>query len=226
MIVEPDDVEDTKNSGISANPEVRQAVIDTCDQNENLLRDGGFINISGTRYHPFDWYGRCIDRAAKNPEAWKILIRSSILLKHGGRILPGEFPSRGRRGAAIPQFANLSYGELAKKFYNNYEASCASSERSHRRHVSRFPEKNFNAAQIEPKASPARAKLLCAGGHAMAAKTMAKYQRARLAASKMAAIYMWIRGRALTPQAAKRRRSGRVQDTRSRWPDADLRARV
>lgn len=155
VIIEPDDVEDTKNSGISANPDVRQAVIDTCDQNENLLRDGGFINIAGTRYHPFDWYGRCIERAAHNPEGWKILIRPSMVLKNGGRITPGEFPAEEDVELLFPEFANLSYAELKEKFYNNYEAfSCQQQNDPTGGHVSRFPEKMFDAAQIEPKRLP------------------------------------------------------------------------
>lgn len=177
IIIEPDDVEDTKNSGIDANPDVRQSIINICDQNENLLRDGGYINISGTRYHPFDWYGRCIERAAMNPNAWKILIRPSLVLKDGGRLVPGEFPPEEDVELLFPEFANLSYAELAEKFYNNYEAfMCQQQNDPTGGHVSRFPEKNFNAAQIEPKRLPREGEIfICWRPRYGGNKKMAKY---------------------------------------------------
>lgn len=155
MLIEPDDVEDTNNSGIGVNPEVRQHVIDVCDQNENLLRDGGYLNIAGTRYHPFDWYGKCIDRAAKNPAAWKILIRPSLIVKSGARLMPGEFPAEDEVELLWAEFANLSYAELREKFYANYESfMCQQQNDPTGGHVARFDERSFEAAQIEPKRVP------------------------------------------------------------------------
>jgi len=155
MIIEPDDVEDTNNSGISASAEVRQKVIDVCDQNENLLRDGGFINICGTRYFPFDWYGKCIERAQMNPDSWEVLIRSSLKLKNGARLLPGEFPAEDEMELQFPEFANLSYPELREKFYANYESfQCQQQNDPLGGAVVRFEERFYNAAQIEPKRIP------------------------------------------------------------------------
>jgi hypothetical protein len=155
MLIEPDDVEDANNSGISASAESRQRVIDTCDQNENLLRDGGFMNICGTRYAPFDWYARCIDRAASNPEGWEILIRSSLILKNGARLLPGEFPPEEEMELQFPELRNLRYDELREKFYNNYEAFQSQQQNDPQGgHVARFEERNFNAAQIVPVRIP------------------------------------------------------------------------
>lgn len=155
ILIEPDDVEDANNSGIGVNPDVRQHVTDTCDQNENLLRDGGFMNISGTRYHPFDWYGKCIQRAALNPEAWEILIRPSLIVRSGARLMPGEFPAEDDVELLFPEFANLSYAELQEKFIANYESfMCQQQNDPTGGHVARFDDRLYGAAQTEPKRIP------------------------------------------------------------------------
>lgn len=155
LLIEPDDVEDTKNSGISASAEVRQSVIDVCDQNENLLRDGGFINISGTRYHPFDWYSKCIDRALQNPEGWEVLIRPSLILKNGGQLLRDDFPPEDEMELQFPEFMNLSYEELREKFYANYESfQCQQMNSPTGGGVQRFEERFYDAAQIVPGRIP------------------------------------------------------------------------
>jgi hypothetical protein len=122
LLIEPDDVEDTLNSGIDASADVRTGVINSCDQNENCLRDGGYINICGTRYHPFDWYGKCIDRARENPDNWEILIRCSLTVKDGSPLVLGEFPEEDAVELHFPEFMNLSYGELREKFHANFES--------------------------------------------------------------------------------------------------------
>lgn len=177
LIIEPDDVEDTNNSGISASAEARQGVIDTCDQNENLLRDGGYMNISGTRYHPFDWYARCIDRAAMNPEGWEILIRPSLTLKNGGRLMPGEFPAEEEVELHFPEFANLSYAELREKFYANYESfMCQQQNDPQGGAVARFEERMYNAAQIVPARIPSNGEtFICWRPRYGGNKRMAKY---------------------------------------------------
>jgi hypothetical protein len=155
MIIEPDDVEDANNSGIAASAESRQRVIDTCDQNENLLRDGGFFNATGTRYHPLDWYSKLIDRAASNPEAWEILIRSSLTLRNGARLLPGEFPAEEEMELHFPEFLNLGHMELREKFYASYESfMCQQQNDPQGGAVARFEERFFNAAQIVPTRIP------------------------------------------------------------------------
>jgi hypothetical protein len=155
MILEPDDVEDTENSGIDATPEVRQKVINTCDTNENTLRDGGFMNLSGTRYHPFDYYGGCIERAMRNPDDWEILIRSSLTLRSGARLLPGEFPDEEDMILHFDEFNNLSYASLREKFYNNYETfMCQQQNDPQGGAIARFEERHYNAAQIAPARIP------------------------------------------------------------------------
>ena len=155
MLIEPDDVEDTKNSGISAGPDVRQGVIDTCDQNENLLRDGGFMNICGTRYHPLDWYGRCLKRAEENPENWAVLVRCSVKVKSGARLLPGEFPKEEELELQFPEFRNLSYLELREKFNANYESfMCQQQNDPQGGHVPRFDEKLYQSCLIAPERIP------------------------------------------------------------------------
>ena len=177
FLLEPDDVEDTENSGIDAHPDTRQRVINTCAQNENLLRDGGFINLSGTRYHPFDYYGKCIDRAALNPEGWEILIRCSLTLKNGARLLPGEFPPEDEMDLHFGEFSNLDYNALREKFYDNYESfMCQQQNDPQGGAVVRFEERFFNAAQIVPIRIPREGEtFICWRPRYGGDKHMAKY---------------------------------------------------
>ncbi len=122
LIMDYDDVEDTNNSGIGVDESVRQHVIDVCDQNENLLRDGGYISIGGTRYHPFDWYGKQIEMANDNPDEYDVLVRASLRVKNGARLVPGEFPAEEDVELLWPEYSNLSYRSLRTKFYQNYES--------------------------------------------------------------------------------------------------------
>jgi hypothetical protein len=153
--IDPDDVEDTKNSGIQANPDVRQNVIDICDQNENLLRTGGYITIGGTRYHPFDWYGRLIERAQMDPEAWGVLVRCSVKTKNGSLLLPGEFPREDEVELQFPELPNLSYKELRAKFYANYEAfMCQQQNDPQGGNVPTFPEQLYAGCAIAEERLP------------------------------------------------------------------------
>jgi hypothetical protein len=176
-ILEPDDVEDTKNSGISASPEVRQNIIDICDQNENLLRGGGYINICGTRYAPFDWYGRCIERAQMNPQNWEVLIRPALTLKSRERLVPGQFPEEENMDLLFPELPNLGYGELREKFYANYEAFMSQLINDPQGGaIPRFDEYAFDAAQIAPGRIPRNGEVYICwrpryGGH----RRMSKY---------------------------------------------------
>lgn len=155
FVMEPDDVEDTNNSGIGVNPDVRQHVTDVCDQNENLLRAGGFINISGTRYHPFDYYGKCIDRAERSPGTWKILVRCSLKLKNGARLVPGEFPAEEDCELQFPEFVNLSWLELKDKFEQNYESfMCQQQNDPQGGHVATFDEKLYESCMIASERIP------------------------------------------------------------------------
>lgn len=156
----PDDVEDTQNSGISASPESRQRVIDVCSQNENLLRSGsegtGYITIGGTRYHPFDWYGKCIERATQNPDDWAVLIRSSISRKDGGPFLPGEFPAEDDLLFHFPQFAQLRYKELREKYMEFESFMCQQQNDPQGGNVPTFPEKLYAGCAIEEERLPRR----------------------------------------------------------------------
>lgn len=154
-LIEPDDVEDTKNSGIQASAEVRQNVIDICDQNENLLRAGGYINFSGTRYSPFDLYGKCIERAQQNPDNWEILIRPALTLHNGERLVPGDFPAEDEMDLLFPELPNLSYRELREKFYANYEAfQCQMQNDPLGGAIPRFGTSTYDAARIVPNRIP------------------------------------------------------------------------
>lgn len=155
LIIDYDDVEDTENSGINATHEVRQGVIDTCDQNENTLRDGGFIFVGGTRYHPLDWYGKCLRLAEENPDNWEVLVRSSLIVKSGARLLPGEFPREDEVELQFPEFANLSYSALREKFYQNYTSFMAQQQNDPQGGaVARFDEKLYKSCLIAPERIP------------------------------------------------------------------------
>jgi hypothetical protein len=155
MIIDYDDVEDTNNSGIGVGQETRQHVIDVCDQNENTLRDGGFIFIGGTPYHPIDYYAKCLEAARRNPENWQILVRSSLKLKNGTRLLPGEFPAEDEMELQFPEFRNLSYTSLREKFYQNYESfMCQQQCDPQGGSVARFDEKLYQSCMIAPERIP------------------------------------------------------------------------
>jgi hypothetical protein len=120
LMLDFDDVEDTNNSGIGVTEEVRQGVINTCDQNENLLGEDDYLSIGGTRYHPFDYYATCLRSAEENPENWVVLVRGSLRTHNGARLLPGEFPREEDCELLFPEF--LSYNFLREKFHKNYES--------------------------------------------------------------------------------------------------------
>jgi hypothetical protein len=119
-VLNPDDMADTLNSGIHASSESRQRVKDTYDTNLNLLRHGGYLNLRGTRYHPFDVYGHVIEKM--DPEQWAVLVRASLTVKSGRRLLPGEFPDEDDVVLEFPGLANMDYRSLRQKFFENYES--------------------------------------------------------------------------------------------------------
>jgi hypothetical protein len=121
-VINPDDMVDTENSGLKATEASRQNVISTYYTNKNTLQDDGYINIRGTRYHPFDLYGDILEQIARNQGKWKTLIRSSITLKNGSRLTPGEFPAEDEMILNFPGIKNLTYDKLQEKFYEHYES--------------------------------------------------------------------------------------------------------
>lgn len=157
LLMDYDDVEGPNNSGIGVDDSVRQHVIDVCDQNENLLRNGGFISIGGTRYHPFDWYGKKVESSERDPEDWGVLIRASVRMKDGSRILPGEFPREDQLEMLWPwpEFEKLTYKSLRTKFYENYESwQCQQQNDPQGGAVENFPEKLYASCLVAPERIP------------------------------------------------------------------------
>lgn len=111
-IICPDDMVDTKNSGIDATDTSRKKVINTHNTNVEALRHGGYINFRGTRYHPFELYGETI--RTMNPARWKVLIRSAMRVRSGKRLVEGQFPPPEDVELLFPEL--LSYEDLREKF--------------------------------------------------------------------------------------------------------------
>lgn len=117
-VLNPDDMAETTNSGIHATDNSRKKVISSFYTNKNTLNPQGFLNVRGTRYHPFELYGHMLD--TMNPEEWKVLIRGSLLVKNGQRLMPGEFPDEDDVVLLFPEI--LSYDRLRTLFYEQYES--------------------------------------------------------------------------------------------------------
>jgi hypothetical protein len=155
FMIDYDDVEDTNNSGIGVSPEVREHVIDVCDQNENLLRDGGYISIGGTRYSPLDWYGKQLELAEEYPDDFGVLVRASLKVKNGARILPGEFPAEEDVELLFSEYENLSYKSLRTKFMQNYEAyMCQQMNDPQGGNVPTFDERLYASCLVEAERVP------------------------------------------------------------------------
>lgn len=160
LILNPDDMVETKNSGIRAKPETRKGVIDTYDTNENLLLPGGYINIVGTRYHPEDLYGDILDKM--DPEMWQILIRSAITVKDGTRLVPGEFPDEDDIVLNFPEWPGMDYRSLRAKFYKNYESyMCQQQNDPMGGNVSTFDEKLYGTLLCDPDRIPGIGDVVC-----------------------------------------------------------------
>lgn len=150
-IINPDDMVETKNSGIHAKQEVRQAVIDTYYTNKNLLRKGGYINIRGTRYHPFELYGDVL--AKMNPDEWKVLVRGSMRVRSGAPLAPGDFPPEDDVELLFPEL--LSYSDLREKYFESYESfMCQQQNDPAGGNVPTFPERIYDAALCAPERIP------------------------------------------------------------------------
>lgn len=119
-VLNPDDMVETLNSGIKASDDVRKGVISTYRTNKNTMQAGGFINIRGTRYHPFDLYGDVL--STMDPKRWKVLIRAALTVKDGARLMPGEFPREEDLILHFPMIESLRYAELREKFFDEYES--------------------------------------------------------------------------------------------------------
>lgn len=153
FVKKSDDVEDTDNSGIGVSEDVRRNVIDKADQNENLIRGGGYAFITGTRYHPFDYYGTCLERAKRNPDNWEVLVRCAVRRRDNLPFRPGEFPAEEELELQFPDLAevhpDLTYAGLREKFYDNFEAFMCQQQNDPRGgHVPRFDLALYDASQI------------------------------------------------------------------------------
>lgn len=117
-ILNPDDMVDTKNSGIEATDASRLHVWNVYQTNLNTLRIGGYLNIRGTRYHPFDLYGKLLN--VIDLKEWKTIIRSSLRVKSGERLVEGEFPKEDEVELIFPEI--LSYEKLKGIFREDYRS--------------------------------------------------------------------------------------------------------
>jgi hypothetical protein len=144
---------DTINSGIHADDDVRRSVIDTYYTNKNTLRHGGYINLRGTRYHPFELYGDVIQKM--DPDEWKVLIRSSLLVKSGKRLLPGEFPDEDDVILLFPEIPGMDYKGLRRKFYDDYESfMCQQQNDPQGGNIATFDEPLYQTMQIPAEKIP------------------------------------------------------------------------
>jgi hypothetical protein len=118
-VINPDDMVDAENSGITASDQSREAVWSTYTTNKNTLRHGGYENVRGTRYHPFDAYGRMLETL--DPTTTKVLIRQSLILKDKeARLIEGEFPERDEIAVLPFESLGLTYEFLRAKFRAEY----------------------------------------------------------------------------------------------------------
>lgn len=147
-VLNPDDMVDTRNSGIHASDDVRKGVISTYRTNKNTLQAGGYINVRGTRYHPFDLYGDIL--TTMDPARWKVLIRSALAVKDGARLMPGEFPREEDIVLNFPMIESLRYAELREKFYDEYESfMCQMMNDPQGGSVPVFDERKYSASLAE-----------------------------------------------------------------------------
>lgn len=152
-VINADDMVETKNSGIHANPDVRRAVIDTFDTNRNTLRAGGYIYLIGTRYHPFDLYGVKLD--AIDRSLWNVLIRESVTVKSGKRLMPGEFPLEDELVCNFEQLPGMDYRSLRELFMTNYESFMGQQQNDPQGgHIATFDEKLYSSSLIDSTKLP------------------------------------------------------------------------
>lgn len=152
-ILNPDDMVDTTNSGINASNDSRQSVIDTYNTNRFTLRPGGYLNVRGTRYHPFDLYGVILEKM--DPAEWRTLIRGALTVKSGARIVPGEFPEEEEVILHFPEMTNLTYKKLRSLFYEDYESfMCQLMNDPQGGHIPTFDEKLYETTMADPDHIP------------------------------------------------------------------------
>lgn len=154
LLLNCDDMVDAINSGIKATDESRQGLIAVHHTNKNTLRAGGYLNIRGTRYHPFDLYGHELE--TMNPLKWKVLIRASVIVKNGERLLEGEFPSEEDVLCPFAALPEMDYDSLRDLFYADYTSfMCQQQNDPAGGSVQKFTEKMWQASLIPAERIPA-----------------------------------------------------------------------
>jgi hypothetical protein len=149
-----DDIVATNNSGMHAPAESRRKVIDSHHTNKNTMRRGGYLYLPGTRYHPEDLYGVTI--AEMDPALWRCLIRGSVTVKNGTRLVMGEFPEEDDLIVNFAELPGMGYLDMREKFYENYESfMCQQQNDPMGGIVPAFPEKLYMSCESEPKHIPA-----------------------------------------------------------------------
>lgn len=152
-IINADDMVEATNSGIHAKDDTRKKVIDTFDTNRNTLRGGGFMYLVGTRYHPFDLYG--VRLADMDPTKWEVLVRTSITVKNGARLMPGEFPDEDDVICNFVGLPDMDYSSLREMFYTNYETfMCQQQNDPQGGNVSTFDEKMYASCEMSVERIP------------------------------------------------------------------------
>lgn len=150
-----DDICVPTNSGITATAPVRQGVIATYDTNKYALRPGGFRWFKGTRYHPFELYGKMLETIAKDPELWGVLIRAALIVKSGQKLMPGEFPPEDDVILCFPELRGMDYKSLRAEFFDGYEAfMCQKQNDPQGGHIATFDEDLYQTMLIAPERIP------------------------------------------------------------------------
>ena len=150
-LLNSDDIVETNNSGKGASDHSRQNVIDRHNTNKNTIRPGGYLNLRGTRYHPFDLYGVTLQKMV--PEAWKTLIRSSIRVKSGARLIEGEFPLEEEIEILFPGI--LTYEYLKTKFMEEFATfMCQQQNDPMAGGKAIFPNEQYHAMLTAPELIP------------------------------------------------------------------------
>ena len=148
-----DDAVDAVNSGIGASEESREKLKTTHQTNKNLLRAGGYMTIRGTRYHPFDLYGAELE--TMNRGKWKVLIRGSLTMKNGERLVAGEFPDEDQMVLNFGELREMDYESLRDLFHADYETfMCQQMNDPMGGAVVTFTEQMWLAAQMDADRIP------------------------------------------------------------------------
>ncbi len=157
-VINPDDMVATENSGIKASDDVRKGVISTYYTNVNTLRGGGYINVRGTRYHPFDLYGDILGKIdLEHPErsGWKLLIRKALITRNDKRLVPGEFPAEDECVMCFPELPEMGYADMRQKFFDDYETfMCQQMNDPQGGSVPTFDEKLYASCLVAPERIP------------------------------------------------------------------------